>query len=605
MGVTLRPGDTIDGWTLTSELGRGGNGEVWRAVHPDHGEAALKVLAGKSGDRWQRFCDEVEVMRRLGDRPGILPLIAAELPPPPSRARAWLATPVAQPVVDALGPEPPLVSVVEAVRGFALTLASLSAEGVFHRDVKPANLFRRNGQWALGDFGLVAYPEKTAVTAGSRRLGPLYFIAPEMLRQPDVAVPGPGDVYSLAKTLWVLATGQRYPPQGQVRVDVPSHDLAQWVDGQGTLALGLLLQSATDDSPAARPTMAEFADQLEGWAKADPTRDDRAADAIRRHYVRSLGEQLAKSVDPRAFGRIEAEFREVFADARQQSAERQRELLRDAMQQGEASRRSLIDDYGIKAALDLHDSPWIGSLGAGDDFAYAVLRRDPVDRQAELHCARQILWGRPLWWMHCVALTGSLKLRGQDGCEPAATELAAQEVRDHLLEFADDPNRAAAWRLQRALIPATARIAAYGPLNELSRLTADRLSSEDRIRRPPSPGLVMMDLVRAVSRSRLRELNWTTEELNAAAEEAESALERVPIPAVEWDGPFGDPWLQSWSQYSPLVMCGLAILDASRCGDDLVRTPELRLVIEHAARSEFEALRRPAVPLAARLGVGA
>lgn len=452
--MNLRPGMNIDGWVLVSPLGCGGNGEVWRSTHSEFGEAALKVLTSRKGDRWQRFCDEVQVMEKLGARPGILPLIASKLPAPPSRAQAWLATPIAEPVVEALGAAPSLTAVVDAVLAFASTLAGLSAEGISHRDIKPDNLFRRGGQWQIGDFGLVDYPGKNAVTTGDRRLGPLYFIAPEMLLQPDLADSGPADVYSLAKTLWVLASGQRYPPQGQVRPDVASHDLAAWVNDSGTIALGVILQSATDESPDARQTMAEFADQLREWRRGDPLRDDRAEEDIRLYYVRSLGEQLAKTVNPQAFSHIEAELREVMGEARRQSADKQREVLRDSLRRSETSRRAFIDDYGIKAALDLHDSPWVGSIRDGDDFEYAVLNRAPDERQGELHRARQILWGRPLWWIHSVALAGTLKLRGRDGCEPLATELAAQEVRDHLLEFADHPTLAAVWRLQRAFVGA-------------------------------------------------------------------------------------------------------------------------------------------------------
>lgn len=34
-------------------------------------------------------------------------------------------------------------------------LASLAAEGAAHRDIKPGNLFELDGQWVVGDFGLV------------------------------------------------------------------------------------------------------------------------------------------------------------------------------------------------------------------------------------------------------------------------------------------------------------------------------------------------------------------------------------------------------------------------------------------------------------------
>jgi hypothetical protein len=599
--VALRTGDEFDGWSLISELGDGGNGTVWAAVHPKHGEAALKVLKRRSGDRWQRFRDEVAVMRRLSGRPGVLPLVAANLPERSSRA--WLAMPIAKKAVDALGSNPSLTGVVSAVQEFAATLASLNEERIYHRDIKPGNLFRLNEQWVLGDFGLVTYPDKDAITVGTRRLGPLYFIAPEMLRQPDVADPGPADVYSLAKTLWALAAGQTYPPEGQIRIDTPLHDLSKWISDSGTLSLGLILQQATEYDPATRPNMADFEGELDAWTKGGATRDDRAADAIRHNYVRSLGDQLAASVDPQAFSRTEAELREVISEAKRRSADKRQQLLRDAMEQSETSRRAFIHDYGVKAALDLHDSPWIGSMRDGEDFAYAVTSRDPAERQAELERARKILWGRPLWWAHSVALAGSLKLRGQDGCEPLATELATQEIRDHLLEFAGHPALAAVWRLQRALIPATARIAAYGPLDELAQSERDSLSAEDRIRYEPNPGRVMMNTVRRSVQLRLREQDWTSQALNSAADEAEKALKRIPIPAAEWDGPMGDPWLQSWSLFSPLVMCGLAILVAEPSADDLLAAPDLQRAIKDAAHSEFELLRRSAVPLAERLGI--
>lgn len=481
--VNLRADQELDGWVLIARLGRGGNGEVWCATHPQHGHAALKVLSQKSGDRWPRFCDEVKIMEKLGGRPGVLPLLAAELSSSRSRCPAWLATPVAEPMVQALGSDASLDEVVAAVQAIARTLADLAALEIFHRDIKPDNLFRWEHQWVVGDFGLVDYPEKAAITTGRRRLGPLYFIAPEMIDRPDVAGPGAADVYSLAKTLWVLATGQRYPPQGQIRVGVPTHNLAEWRDGNGTLALGLLLQDATSDVPVQRPTMTQFVEQLKEWTTGDPTQDDRAAETLLSSQLSSLGEQLADSIDPNAFIRIEMQFREVVADAQKRSNDKRQRLMAQWRGESEASRRSFIDDYGIKAAMELHDTPWVGSLGDGDDVIYAVRRKKPSERQAELVRARQILWGRPLWWMHCVGFIAALKLRGGDGCEPLATEIAAEEVRHHLLDFADHPTLAAAWRLQRSQIPVVARTAGYGPLNEVAQ-SQIRAS----LRRGPSEG---------------------------------------------------------------------------------------------------------------------
>src|SRR4051794_39607192 len=123
--LNLKPDMTIGPWTLVSKLGSGGNGQVWLAAHGEGTTAALKVLARTGGDRWQRFSDEVEVMRRLGDEPGVLPLIDAHIPAAGSREKAWLATPTATPAADALS-DASLAEVVDAVRQYARTLARLA-----------------------------------------------------------------------------------------------------------------------------------------------------------------------------------------------------------------------------------------------------------------------------------------------------------------------------------------------------------------------------------------------------------------------------------------------------------------------------------------------
>lgn len=110
-------------------------------------------------------------------------------------------------------------------------------------------------------------------------------------------------------------------------------------------------------------------------------------------------------------------------------------------------------------------------------------------------------------------------------------------------------------------------------------------------------------VVRDVTRGYLRELDWFPDTLNAAADEAESVLARLPIPPGEWHGPLTDPWLESWADYSPLLMSGLVILRGQPSGDDLLDAADLREAIYDAATSEHELLRRPAIPLAERLGL--
>jgi hypothetical protein len=602
--VKLRAGVEIDDWRLISPLGRGGNGEVWRAEHPHWGEVALKLLSSKKGDRRQRFSDEIAVLRELGDHPGVLPLIAAKLPDDTSKERAWLAAPVAEEVAEALGAESALVEVVQAIHAYAVALADLGTRGIGHRDIKPGNLFRYDDRWVIGDFGLVTYPEKQPVTTTERRLGPLFFMAPEMLRQPDIAKPGPADVYSLAKTLWVLATDQTYPPEGQVRADAPDHSLGRWTQAPGTLSLTLILERATDPNPDQRPSAAQFAGELETWMKGGAVQDDHAAQHIRQRYVEKLGDSLAEALDETSIAEIEKQLKETLPQARRQAADRRDQLRMQAIREAEDKRQQLVREGNVKQVLNVLESAWIGRTQDGVDFAESILAKPVKDRTKELEQTRRILWGRPLWWLHTVILIGCLRLRGQEGCEPIASELAGQEARNHLLEFKDEQIWASLWRLQRALIPATARITALMPLRQLEEAAKAVIPAEQRLRYNFDQSRLLYVLVSEIVRTRLREINpWTAEALVSDAEEAEKMLARLPIPPGPWLGPIGDPWLQSWQRFSPLVMCGLTALNEDPTGDDFLDANDLRPVVLSAATGEFEVLRRPAVPLAQRLGL--
>jgi hypothetical protein len=115
---------------------------------------------------------------------------------------------------------------------------------------------------------------------------------------------------------------------------------------------------------------------------------------------------------------------------------------------------------------------------------------------------------------------------------------------------------------------------------------------------------MFMMLVRGQVRTSRRQIDpWTAENLNAEADEARAMLDRLPVPPGEWVGPLGDPWLQSWKDMDPLLMCRLAVLAAYPAGDELLDTRDVSDAILAAACSEFELLRRPAVPLARRLGL--
>lgn len=263
--MKIKSGHKISGWSIVRRLDQGGNSTVWLAENVGGLQVALKVpkaqRAGSIG--YQRFRDEVEATKRAQGHGGTLWLVDFSIPDQPSDADpAWLATELAIPMLKALAG----ASIEEALAAFSTlsgTLARLSREGIHHRDLKPSNLFYVDGEWVLGDFGLATYPDKAQLTTDERKLGPVYYIAPEMLNSPSTADPAPADVFSIAKSLWVMATGQTYPIPGPVRIDEAPTTVAAYVTDPLAARLDPLLQAATATEPEARPTMMRFAEELD------------------------------------------------------------------------------------------------------------------------------------------------------------------------------------------------------------------------------------------------------------------------------------------------------------------------------------------------------
>ena len=260
---------TIGPWTLVEELGRGGNATVWRARRGERGKPiALKVVKTRRSDRepYRRFIREIGFLQSLGKFPGVLPLVDANLPVKPTREdQPWLAMPIAVAIAEALADQP-LETVVEALAEVADTLARLAAEhNVGHRDLKPSNLYELDGEWLVGDFGLIALPDEEELTRAGQLLGPRHYTAYEMILDPVNADPLPADVYSLGKTLWVLATGQAFPPEGHQPAGTRQFSINDQRPHPNAGLLDQLVDRATRLHPEERPTMREFSDDLQAW----------------------------------------------------------------------------------------------------------------------------------------------------------------------------------------------------------------------------------------------------------------------------------------------------------------------------------------------------
>ena len=370
------------------------------------------------------------------------------------------------------------------------------------------------------------------------------------------------------------------------------------------------------DEPLLTVTLSEVADRIEDLRAVLGV--DRVADVVRRRHLDHLRRALSASLEFGVLVEAEREFRELIAEARRQIDQRRREIHRDAMREGEERRERVLRNSGASGVAQHHNSPWIGTVRESRELAVAVLAQEELQRLTQIRqfwpaieavyrkrCPEGAPLRRPLWWAHVVALGGGLQLRGQPGCGPDATELTHQAARDCVLGFPNDAAAAASWRLQRAAIPLACRVTGLAPLEDLATKARQTLSAEQQIRLRIDPGWFLGHLVRTTMIDLLASIDpWTPEELDRKADEARAQLAQLPIPTADWHGPVTDPWLTGWDKRDELLMCGLAVLEADVNGDDLVASDaDLQRAILDAAASDDELLRRPAVPLAERLGL--
>jgi serine/threonine protein kinase len=260
---------TVGPWTLGERLGRGGNATVWNATRSGSTTAvALKLINTKKVERepYQRFVREIEFLRDHQDIPGLLPLLDAHLPDQPDKTdQPWLAMPIATPIAQALEGRP-LTHVVAAAAAIADTLARLQHEsGIAHRDIKPGNLYELDGRWLIGDFGLIAVPDAKSLTQDGRQVGPAHYTAYEMILNPAAADPHPADVYSLGKTLWVLATGQAFPPEGHQPTGTRGFGIGDFRPHPQAASLDQEVDLMTRLHPEERPSKDQAARDLALW----------------------------------------------------------------------------------------------------------------------------------------------------------------------------------------------------------------------------------------------------------------------------------------------------------------------------------------------------
>jgi serine/threonine-protein kinase len=154
---------------------------------------------------------------------------------------------------------------VPILRAVAEALDHAHAEGVVHRDVKPANvLVRDDGIVKLADLGIARAIGATQITSEGSVIGTLPYMAPERLEGPGAGGPE-SDVYALAAVAYEILSGQP-PRETTSNEQADSHgppDLrGRWPDAPpGAVAV---LERGMDPDPARRqPSAGGLVDELE------------------------------------------------------------------------------------------------------------------------------------------------------------------------------------------------------------------------------------------------------------------------------------------------------------------------------------------------------
>lgn len=270
-------------WKLKKFLGGGGNGDVWFAIDSANQEGAIKLLRKIERKTYARFMNEVNVIKKNGDIEGILPILDSYLPENPENETPWYVMPVAQPLENYLDGKH-FEDIVTVIEDIAKTLLELHGRGISHRDIKPENLLVRDGKIYLADFGLVDYPDKINITSSGDVIGAKWTMAPEMRREGSKADGKPADIYSLAKTLWILITKNKkgfdgqYDPTGvnglsRLRLKEMNKKGSFYINENDRPTLFVksiedLLRNCTYDLPMHRPTMLHFYETVSWWKSA-------------------------------------------------------------------------------------------------------------------------------------------------------------------------------------------------------------------------------------------------------------------------------------------------------------------------------------------------
>ena len=205
-------------YRLTAVIGSGGMGVVWRGhdellnrdvavkevIWPPHFTEREQQLACRRATR------EAQMAGRLSHRNVVRIYDIVEEDGHPCIVMEYLPYQSLRDLLKEEGPLPP-DRAAQIGLGILAALSAAHAEGILHRDVKPANiLVGPDGRVVLTDFGIARAADSPTLTADGTLLGSPSYIAPERARNGQSGTGVPADLWGLGASLYTAVEGR--PP---------------------------------------------------------------------------------------------------------------------------------------------------------------------------------------------------------------------------------------------------------------------------------------------------------------------------------------------------------------------------------------------------------
>jgi tetratricopeptide (TPR) repeat protein len=268
-------------YAIQEELGRGGMGIVYKALHRDLNTVfALKILREtevSSAEVLDRFKREGQAEARLR-HPNIVSIHDAGQ----EAGVHYLAMDYIEgdPLTTHLARSFKVRDMISRLEKVVRAVHHAHEEGIIHRDLKPANIMiDLEGEPHVMDFGLAKFmddPKRIMLTKDGSFLGTPYYMAPEQIRGETRLVGPRSDIYSLGVILYEILCG-RTPHVAPNSVEIFHKILTEEPPAPRTFNtrihpdLQTICLKSIDKEPSLRyATAGDFADDLQRYLEGEP-----------------------------------------------------------------------------------------------------------------------------------------------------------------------------------------------------------------------------------------------------------------------------------------------------------------------------------------------